>query len=55
VHSVLAHAAGGHWLIDFGIYLGPLFVIFGAVMISDRRRRRREGAEGGATEAPSGE
>ena len=40
--TVIAHGAGGHWIVDLGIYLGPLLTIVGVVLLSDRRRRRRE-------------
>ncbi len=40
-----AHAAGGHWLIDLGIYLGPFLTIAAVLLVSDRRRRRREAGE----------
>lgn len=43
----LAHGTG-HWVIDIGIYLGPFLTIVAVVMITDRRRQRREAAEGGA-------
>jgi hypothetical protein len=45
----LAHAAGGHWLVEVGIYLGPFISIIAVVLFTDRRRRQREqraGAEG---------
>ena len=49
--TVLAHGAGGHWVVDLAIYLGPLLTIVGVVLLSDRRRRRRERqAEGLGTE-----
>ena len=55
--DVLAHGAGGHWLIDIGIYLGPFLTILAVVLFTDRRRRRleeREVAEGApAEEAPA--
>ncbi len=38
----LAHAAGGHWLVEVGIYLGPFLTVVGVVLFSERRRRRRE-------------
>ena len=38
----LAHAAGGHWLLDAGIYLGPFISIIAVVLFTDRRRRKRE-------------
>jgi hypothetical protein len=38
----LAHAAGGHWLLDAGIYLGPFITIIAVVLITDWRRRKRE-------------
>ena len=43
----LAHATGGHWLIDVGIYLGPFVAIVSVVLITDRRRQRREAREDG--------
>ena len=43
--ALLAHAAGGHWLVDIGIYLGPLITIVAVVLVTDRRRRRREQRE----------
>lgn len=43
--ELLAHAAGGHWLIDLGIYLGPFLSIIVVVLVTDRRRRRREQQE----------
>jgi hypothetical protein len=42
----LAHGTG-HWVIDIGIYLGPFLAIVSVVMITDRRRQRREAREGG--------
>ena len=51
--GVLAHSAGGHWLIDVGIYLGPFISIVAVVLVTDRRRRRREqraAAEGAPAE-----
>ncbi len=39
---VLAHAAGGHWLVEVGIYLGPFLAVVGVVLFSERRRRKRE-------------
>ena len=51
--DLLAHGAGGHWLIDVGIYLGPFLSIIAVVLFTDRRRRRREqqaGAEGAHAE-----
>ena len=54
----LAHGAGGHWLLDLGIYLGPFLTIIGVVLFTDRRRRKREEAEeaaGQAPEEPAGE
>jgi hypothetical protein len=50
----LAHATGGHWLIDFGIYFGPLFAILAVVVVSERRRRRREAEEGEASPVEAG-
>jgi hypothetical protein len=46
--TVFAHA--GHWLVDIGIYLGPLIVIALGLFIADRRerRRRRREREGGS-------
>ena len=41
----LAHGTG-HWVVDIGIYLGPFLTIVAVVMITDRRRQRREAAEG---------
>ena len=46
--QLLAHAAGGHWLVDVGIYLGPFLSIIVVVLITDRRRRRREEREAAA-------
>jgi hypothetical protein len=43
--AVLAHAAGGHWIIDILIYLGPFVSIIAVVLITDRRRRKREQEE----------
>ncbi len=43
--DVLAHGAGGHWLIDIGIYLGPFLSILLVVVFTDRRRRKREEQE----------
>ena len=51
--DVVAHAAGGHWLVDVGIYLGPFLSILAVVLVTDRRRRKREereGAEGAPVE-----
>jgi hypothetical protein len=47
----LAHGTG-HWVIDIGIYLGPFLAIVSVVMVTDRRRQRREAAEE-AAEAPA--
>ena len=50
---LLAHGDGGHWVIDILIYLGPFLSIIGVVMVTDRRRRKREqqaGREGAAVE-----
>ena len=41
----VAHGAGGHWLIDLGIYLGPFLTIIAVVFFTDQRRRKREEAE----------
>jgi hypothetical protein len=49
--DVLAHATGGHWLIDVGIYLGPFLAIVTVVLVTDRRRQRREARE--AAESPA--
>jgi hypothetical protein len=49
----LAHTAGGHWVIDLMIYLGPFFSIIAVVMFTDRRRKRmerQEAAEGAPSE-----
>jgi hypothetical protein len=43
--DVLAHGAGGHWIIDVGIYLGPFLSILAVVLFTDRRRRKREEQE----------
>jgi hypothetical protein len=51
--TLLAHGAGGHWIIDLLIYLGPFISIIAVVLITDRRRRKREresGAEGAHAE-----
>jgi hypothetical protein len=40
--ALLAHGAGGHWIIDIGIYLGPFLSIIAVVLITDWRRRKRE-------------
>lgn len=40
--QLLAHGAGGHWIVDIGIYLGPLLSIAGVVLFTDWRRRKRE-------------
>ena len=40
--ELLAHAAGGHWLVDVAIYLGPFVSIIAVVLFTDRRRRKRE-------------
>ena len=51
--ELFAHGAGGHWIIDVGIYLGPFLSIVAVVMFTDRRRRKREqqaAAEGAAAE-----
>jgi hypothetical protein len=42
--DLLAHAAGGHWIVEVGIYLGPFVSIIAVVLITDRRRRKRERA-----------
>jgi hypothetical protein len=42
--ALLAHGAGGHWVIDVGIYLGPFISIIAVVLVTDRRRRKREQA-----------
>jgi hypothetical protein len=50
---LLAHGAGGHWIIDIGIYLGPFLSIIGVVLFTDHRRRKRErqaAAEGAPAE-----
>ena len=46
--ELLAHAAGGHWAIDVGIYLGPFITIIAVVLVTDRRRRKREEQEAAA-------
>lgn len=46
--EVLAHGAGGHWLIDIAIYLGPFLSILAVVLITDKRRRKREEREAAA-------
>jgi hypothetical protein len=43
----LAHGTG-HWVIDIGIYLGPFLTIVAVVMVTDRRRQRREAEEAGS-------
>ena len=43
--DLVAHATGGHWLIDVGIYLGPFIAIVTVVLVTDRRRQRREARE----------
>jgi hypothetical protein len=43
--DVVAHGAGGHWIIDVGIYLGPFLSILVVVLVTDRRRRKREERE----------
>ena len=43
---VLAHGAGGHWLIDLGIYLGPVVVIGGGLWFAGWRERRNEDGDG---------
>ena len=51
--DLLAHGAGGHWIIDVGIYLGPFISIVAVVLVTDRRRRKREqqaAAEGAPAE-----
>jgi hypothetical protein len=51
--ELLAHGAGGHWIVDVAIYLGPFLSIVGVVMFTDRRRRKREqraAAEGAPAE-----
>jgi hypothetical protein len=51
--DLLAHAAGGHWIVEVGIYLGPFLSIAAVVLFTDRRRRRREqraAAEGTSVE-----
>jgi hypothetical protein len=53
--ELLAHAAGGHWVVDLLIYLGPFLSIIAVVLFTDRRRRKREqaaAAEGAPTENP---
>jgi hypothetical protein len=40
--ALLAHAAGGHWLVEIGIYLGPFVAVVAVVLFSERRRRKRE-------------
>ena len=40
----LAHGTG-HWLIDIGIYLGPFLAVVSVVLVTDRRRQRREARE----------
>lgn len=40
--DLIAHAAGGHWLVEVGIYLGPFIAVVAVVLVSDRRRRKRE-------------
>jgi len=45
----LAHGTG-HWVIDIGIYLGPFLTIVAVVMVTDRRRQRREAAEDAGSE-----
>jgi hypothetical protein len=53
---LIAHAAGGHWIVDLAIYLGPFFSIIAVVIFTDRRRKRmerREAAEGAAAEPES--
>ncbi|HEX8052321.1 MAG TPA: hypothetical protein VF517_04965 [Thermoleophilaceae bacterium] len=49
----LAHGAGGHWVIDLLIYLGPFLSFIAVVLFTDRRRRKREqaaAAEGASAE-----
>lgn len=48
--DVLAHTAGGHWLLDVGIYLGPFLSILAVVLFTDRRRRKREAREAASAE-----
>lgn len=43
--DVLAHGAGGHWILDIAIYLGPFLSILAVVLFTDRRRRKREERE----------
>lgn len=43
---VLAHLAGGHWMIDLGTYLVPFLLILGLLKWSDRRAARRAEVEG---------
>jgi hypothetical protein len=38
---LFAHA--GHILIDAPLFLGPVFVLGGALYVSTRRQRRRDG------------
>ncbi len=40
--ALIAHGAGGHWIIDVGIYLGPFLAVIGVILFTDRRRRKRE-------------
>jgi hypothetical protein len=39
VTLVLAHA--GHLLVDIPLFLGPVFLLGGALFVSTRRERRR--------------
>ena len=43
--DAVAHGAGGHWIIDIGIYLGPFLSILVVVLFTDRQRRKREARE----------
>ena len=52
--SVVPIAHAGHWLVNL-LYLVPLVVVIGMLMVSSLRDRRAEAAEGIAPDAPPDE
>ena len=52
--SVVPIAHAGHWLVNL-LYLVPLVVVIGMLMVSSLRDRRAEAAEGITPDAPPDE